>query len=387
MALPLSYNLRNLLVRKTTTLMTALGIALTVAVLLAIQGMLAGLRASFQATGHPLHLLVLRKGSNAELNSVVTREQFQVLRGKEGIRTENGEQMISHEVVTVAALPLRGQGESNVTVRGLSLMGVRMRAEAVKLAEGRWFQPGQRELAVGLGVTRANRDAGLGQYIQIGSTQWTVVGIFDGGQTAYQGEIWGDANQLGADADRAQALSSVLIRAPDRDAARRLAARIQTDQRLVHEAIPEADYYLKQAAEGRLLQALGTFVAVVMAIGSIFAAMNTMYAAVARRSREIGVLRVLGFSRASILFSFVLESVLLALAGGAMACLLILPFHGLSNRLGNMTTFSMSVFQFRVTPSMIAAGLGFAALMGVVGGLWPARMAARKDPLAALRDL
>ena len=387
MALPLTYNLRNLLVRKTTTLMTALGIALTVAVLLAIQGMLAGLRASFQATGHPLHLLVLRKGSNAELNSVVTREQFQVLRGKEGIRTENGEQMISHEVVTVAALPLRGQGESNVTVRGLSLMGVRMRAEAVKLAEGRWFQPGQRELAVGLGVTRANRDAGLGQYIQIGSTQWTVVGIFDGGQTAYQGEIWGDANQLGADADRAQALSSVLIRAPDRDAARRLAARIQTDQRLVHEAIPEADYYLKQAAEGRLLQALGTFVAVVMAIGSIFAAMNTMYAAVARRSREIGVLRVLGFSRASILFSFVLESVLLALAGGAMACLLILPFHGLSNRLGNMTTFSMSVFQFRVTPSMIAAGLGFAALMGVVGGLWPARMAARKDPLAALRDL
>jgi len=386
-ALPLTYNLRNLLVRKTTTLMTALGIALTVAVLLAIQGMLAGLEASFQATGHPLHLLVLRKGSNAELNSVVTREQFQVLRGKEGIRTENGEQMISHEVVTVAALPLRGQGESNVTVRGLSLMGVRMRAEAVKLAEGRWFQPGQRELAVGLGVTRANRDAGLGQYIQIGSTQWTVVGIFDGGQTAYQGEIWGDANQLGADADRAQALSSVLIRAPDRDAARRLAARIQTDQRLVHEAIPEADYYLKQAAEGRLLQALGTFVAVVMAIGSIFAAMNTMYAAVARRSREIGVLRVLGFSRASILFSFVLESVLLALAGGAMACLLILPFHGLSNRLGNMTTFSMSVFQFRVTPSMIAAGLGFAALMGVVGGLWPARMAARKDPLAALRDL
>ncbi len=387
MALPLTYNLRSLLVRKTTTLMTALGIALTVAVLLAIQGMLAGLEASFQATGHPLHLLVLRKGSNAELNSVVTREQFQVLRGKEGIRTENGEQMISHEVVTVAALPLRGQGESNVTVRGLSLMGVRMRAEAVKLAEGRWFQPGQRELAVGLGVTRANRDAGLGQYIQIGSTQWTVVGIFDGGQTAYQGEIWGDANQLGADADRAQALSSVLIRAPDRDAARRLAARIQTDQRLVHEAIPEADYYLKQAAEGRLLQALGTFVAVVMAIGSIFAAMNTMYAAVARRSREIGVLRVLGFSRASILFSFVLESVLLALAGGAMACLLILPFHGLSNRLGNMTTFSMSVFQFRVTPSMIAAGLGFAALMGVVGGLWPARMAARKDPLAALRDL
>src|SRR5713226_535606 len=213
MAIPLSYNFRNLLVRKTTTIMTALGIALTVAVMLGIFGMLAGLRSSFQATGHPLHLVVSRRGSTAELSSAVSRENFQVLRGKEGIQRENGEPMISHELVTVVSLPLKdGSGESNINVRGLSQIGVRMRSEAVKLAAGRWFAPGQRELTVGQGVARTN-NAGLGSQIQIGRTYWLVVGVFDGGRTAFNGEIWGDGNQLGSDAGRTAALSSALLRA------------------------------------------------------------------------------------------------------------------------------------------------------------------------------
>lgn len=387
MALPLSYNFRNLLVRKTTTLMTALGIGLTVAVMLGILGLLSGLERSFQATGHPRHLLVLRKGSTAELNSAVSREQFQVLRAKEGIEAENGEPLISHELVTVVSLPLQGQaGETNVTVRGLGSMGVRLRAETVRLIEGRWFAPGQRELTVGRGVAATNGVA-VGRQMQIGRAYWTVVGVFDGGQTAFHGEIWGDGNQLGADAGRTATLSSVLLRAADPVAARTLIDKIANDQQLRHDATPELDYYLRQTESGRPLQVLGVFVAFVMAVGSMFAAMNTMYAAVARRTREIGVLRVLGFSRSSILVSFVVESALLALAGGALACLAVLPFHGLTNRIGNTVTFSQSLFQFRVTPQMIGVAMAFALAMGLLGGLWPARAAARKDPLTALRDL
>ena len=387
MALPLSYNFRNLLVRKTTTLMTALGIGLTVAVMLGILGLLSGLERSFQATGHPRHLLVLRKGSTAELNSAVSREQFQVLRAKEGIEVENGEPLISHELVTVVSLGLQGQaGETNVTVRGLGSMGVRLRAETVRLIEGRWFAPGQRELTVGRGVVATNGVA-VGRQVQIGRAYWTVVGVFDGGQTAFHGEIWGDGNQLGADAGRTATLSSVLLRAADPVAARTLIDKIANDQQLRHDATPELDYYLRQTESGRPLQVLGVFVAFVMAVGSMFAAMNTMYAAVARRTREIGVLRVLGFSRSSILVSFVVESMLLALAGGALACLAALPFHGLTNRIGNTVTFSQSLFQFRVTPQMIGVAMVFALVMGLLGGLWPARAAARKDPLTALRDL
>jgi putative ABC transport system permease protein len=387
-AVPLSYNLRNLLVRKTTSLMTALGIGLTVAVLLGVMGLLAGLERSFQSSGHPLQLLVLRKGSTAELNSVVTREQFQVLRAKEGIQVQNGEPLISHELVTVVNLPLSGgAGDTNINVRGLSPTGIRLRSEIVRLVEGRWFATGQRELTVGKGVVEGNEGVGIGRQIQIGSTPWTVVGVFDAGATAFQGEIWGDGNQLGADAGRTAALSSALLRAAGPVALRTLIHKIAEDQQLSHEATPEVEYYLRQTESGRPLQLLGTLVAIFMAVGSVFAAMNTMYAAVARRAREIGVLRVLGFSRPAILLSFMVESLLLSLAGGLLACLAVLPFHGLTNRIGNFVTFSQSLFEFRVTSHMIGVALVFAAGMGLFGGLWPARAAARKDVLNALRDL
>ena len=390
MAIPLSYNFRNLVERRTTTIMTALGIALTVAVMLGILGMLAGLRASFQATGHPLHLLVLRKGSTAELTSVVTQENLQVIRSKEGVQVENGEPMISQELVTVVNLKIRNSAEeaqANVNVRGLPQAGVHMRAETVKLSSGRWFAAGQRELTVGRGVAQTYEGIDIGKQIQIGRGYWTIVGVFDGGQTAFNGEIWTDGNQLANDVGRPNALSSALLRAADPAAARTLAAAIANDQRLSHEAVPELDYYLRQTESGRPLQYLGIFVAVVMAIGSSFAAMNTMYAAVVRRSREIGVLRVLGFSRPSILLSFMIESFLLSVLGGVVACLITLPFNGVSSRIGNQVTFSQTLFQFRVTPAMLAVGLTFAAIMGLFGGLLPARTAARKDVVNALRDL
>ncbi len=388
MAIPLSYNLRNLLERKTTTIMTALGIALTVAVMLGILGILAGLQSSFQATGDPLHLLVLRKAATAELTSLVTRENFQVLRAKKGIAVENGELMASLELITVISLPFKASSETaNVNVRGLAPVGIRMRARNVRLSEGRWFTPGQRELAIGRGVAASYDNVGVGQQLQVGRGYYTIVGIFDGGQTAFNGELWGDANQLGTDAGRVSTLSSVLLQATDAAAIPALKQSIDNDQQLSLEAIPETDYYLRQTQSGQPLRYLGIFVAIVMAVGSSFAAMNTMYAAVTRRTREIGVLRLLGFSRASILFSFMVESLLLTLLGGALACLAVLPFNGLASRMGNLVTFSQSLFQFRVTPGMIVIGMGFASLMGLAGGLWPARAAARKDVLGALRDL
>lgn len=388
MAIPLSYNLRNLIERKTTTVMTALGIGLSVAVMLGILGMLAGLNSMFQATGHPLHLLLLRKGSNAEVTSIITPENLQVVRGKEGILAAQGEPMISHELVTVVNLAIKGRtGTTNVNVRGMPQVGVRMRSESVKLSSGRWFAAGQRELTVGRAAAQTYAQLGSGAQVQIGRAHYTVVGVFDGGQTAFNSEIWGDGNQLGADAGRAGSLSSILIRAADAAAAAGLIRSIAADQRLIVEAMPEIEYYLRQMQSGLLLQYLGIFVAIVMAVGSSFAAMNTMYAAVARRGREIGVLRVLGFSRPSILASFMIESTLLSLVGGALACLATLPFNGFTNRLANQVTFSQVLFEFQVTPAMLAVGMGFAALMGLLGGLLPARLAAGKDPLTALREL
>lgn len=388
MAVPLSYNLRNLLVRKTTTVMTALGIALTVAVMLGIFGMLAGIEQSFQSTGHPLNLLVMRRGAGAELSSMVTPEAFQVMRGKSGIQSDGGQLLASHEMVSVLYLRMRGSGEgANVNLRGLGAAGIRLRGDAVRLAQGRWFEPGRPEVVVGRGAAHTYENCQIGGQIEVDRGSLTVVGVFDGGQTAFNGEIWGDANQLASDTGRAGSLNSALFRAADAAALGTLARQIAEDQRLTHDALPEREYYERQTASGQQLRYLGVFVAIVMAVGSVFAAMNTMYAAVARRGREIGVLRVLGFSRASILLSFVIESLLLALVGGGLACLAVLPLNGLSNRIGNQMTFSQSLFEFRVTPEMLAGGLAFAAIMGVAGGLLPARMAARRDPLAALREL
>ena len=391
MAIPLSYNLRNLMERKTTTIMTALGIGLTVAVMLGILGLLAGLEGSFQATGDPLHVMVLRKGATAELTSLVTKENLQLLRAKRGMAMYDGEPMVALELLTVISLGFKGSTSesdvANVNVRGVSPMSLRLRAENVKLSTGRWFTPGQREVTVGRGVANAYAGVEIGQQIQMGRGNYTVVGVFDAGQTAFNGEIWGDVNQMGTDAGRITTLSSALLQATDAAAAHYLMDSINNDQQVTLDAIPELEYYMRQTSSGQPLKYLGIFVAIVMAVGSSFAAMNTMYAAVSRRAREIGVLRVLGFSRASILFSFVIESLLLTLIGGALACLVVLPFNGLASRMGNMVTFSQSLFEFRVTPAMIAIGMAFACLMGLLGGFWPARSAARKDVLTALRDL
>lgn len=387
MAIPVSYNFRNLVVRKTTTIMTALGITLTVAVLLSVLALVNGLQTAFQSSGNPLQILVMRKGSNAELSSGVTREVFQDLKSMAGIARENGQPMASLEMVTVINLPSVDSPEGmNVTLRGILPLGIEMR-DGLKLQAGRWFRAGQREVVVGKSIARRYPGAHLGKKLRFGRGEWEVVGVMDGGQSSVNSEIFGDLNQTSSDFNRADGLSSVLVRATDAATVPALINSLNDDRRLGVVAQTEKDYYDSQTSSGAVLQYLGIFISVIMAVGSSFAAMNTMYAAVARRAREIGTLRVLGFSRGSILTSFLLESVLLSVLGGLLGCVLVLPLNNITTGIGSFVTFSEISFNFRVSPEIMAAGVAFALIMGALGGLFPARNAANKEILTALRDM
>jgi len=387
MAIPISYNLRNLIVRKTTTIMTALGITLTVAVLLAVLALVNGLRTAFESSGNPLQILVMRKGSTAELSSAVTREVYQDLKSVAGIARDGNEPMASLEMVTVINLPSVDSPDGmNLTLRGILPMGIKMRDD-LKLQDGRWFRAGQREVVVGKSIAKRYPGAQLGKKLRFGRGEWEVVGVMDGGRSSVNSEIFGDLNQTSSDFNRADGLSSVLIRASDASTVQALINSLNDDRRLGVLAETEKSYYEAQTNSGAVLQYLGIFIAIIMAVGSSFAAMNTMYAAVARRSREIGTLRVLGFSRGSILFSFLVESVCLALLGGVLGCLLVLPLNNITTGIGSFVTFSEIAFNFRVDPQIMAVGVVFALVMGTLGGLLPARMAARKEILTALREI
>jgi len=386
MAIPLSYNLRNLAVRKTTTIMTAAGIALTVAVLLAVLGLVSGLQKAFAATGDPLHVLVMRKGGNSELTSLLTQEQFQVVKSFPGIGTgPNGQPLASLEVVTIASMPSPDKPDgTNITLRGLSQAGLAMRK--VKIISGRWFQSGEREIVVGKNLAKVYEAAQVGKQLRFGKGSWTIVGIMDGGDSSVNSEIFGDGNQVASDFNRPDTYSSALLQATDEVTAAALKRSLENDRRLNVTVMSERDYYDAQTVSARPIQFLGFFVCIIMAVGSCFASMNTMYAAVARRSKEVGTLRILGFSRGSILFSFFLESVLLSLIGGILACLIVLPLNRVTTTLGNFVTFSVSSFDIRVGPEVLAIGIVFSLILGAIGGLLPARQAARKEILTALRD-
>ena len=386
MAIPVSYNIRNLIVRKTTTIMTALGITLTVAVLLSVLALLNGLQTAFQSSANPLHILVKRKGSNAELSSVITRQVYQDVKSMAGIVRDGDQPMASLEMVTIINLPSVDSPDGmNVNLRGILPVGIQMR-DGLKIDSGRWFRSGQREIVVGKSIARRYPDAQLGKKLRFGRGEWEVVGVMDGGQSAVNSEIFGDLNQTSSDFNRADALSSILVRATDASTVPALINSLNDDRRLGVAVETEKEYYDSQTSSGLILQYLGIFISVIMALGSSFAAMNTMYAAVARRSREVGTLRVLGFSRGSILLSFFIESLLLSMAGGVLGCVLVLPLNNITTGIGSFVTFSEISFNFRVSPEIMAIGVVFALIMGALGGFFPARSAAKTEILTALRN-
>ncbi|MGA3195316.1 MAG: ABC transporter permease [Terriglobales bacterium] len=386
MAIPISYNIRNLKLRKGLTIMTALGIALTVTTAVFLMALLAGLDKAFTTSGSPLNVLVMRKGSTAELSGGFDANLFPTLKTLPGVATDaQGQPIASGEWVVVVVLPRKdGTGEVNVSVRGLMPAGLELRHNA-KLIDGRWFTTGQREVVVGRNIHDRFSGANVGDTLDFAKGQWKVVGVFDSGGTAYDSEIWGDVNQIAVDFDRQGGYASVYLRATDPIAADALVHRVSDDQRLKLEGTLETAYYDKQTSSGGGIKFIGTVVAIIMAIGSSFAAMNTMYAAVAYRSREIATLRIIGFSKPSILTSFVLEALMLSLLGAAIGIILILPFNGMTTGIGNSLTFSETVFSLQLTWKVVIIAVGFALTMGLLGGFAPAWQAARQDILTSLR--
>ncbi|HWH69156.1 MAG TPA: ABC transporter permease [Candidatus Sulfotelmatobacter sp.] len=385
MALPLKYNVRNVLVRWRATLATVLGVALVVAVYVLVQSLAVGLEKSSRNTGDPRNVMIVRKGSTAESSSQVTREQFKTFEYLPQIAHDaRGQPLVSADVVVLISLPRRdGTGEANVTLRGITPVGMHLRPQ-VALAAGRWFTPGRREAVVSTKLAARFANCELGQKFKTGGHELTVVGQMDGGNTAFDSEIWMDADEARELFDR-ENYSSVLVRVTSQAAAEQLMQRIESDKRLPLRADFEVKYYSEQTRTALPIKILGNFLATAMSIGAVFAAMNTLYASVGARTREIGTLRVLGYRRRTILASFIIEGALLAAIGGALGCLLSLPLHGYSTGTLSFNSFSEVVFEFRITPWLAAKGMLFSLIVGVIGSLLPAIRAARLPVIAALK--
>jgi putative ABC transport system permease protein len=386
MALPLKYNLRNIVVRKGSTLATAFTIGLTVAVFLMVMALARGIDMTLSTSGEPLNLIVMREGSTAELNSAVTREQFNDLMYLDGIQREDDKPLATAEIITLIYKARKGQTQgSNVTVRGVGPMSFKLRSGFQTIA-GRLFQPGLTEAVVSKRIAERFQGLDIGDKFRIQTTEYTIVGLFDSAGKAFESEIWVDINSLASTTKRAESFSSVLMRVKDQTTLSTLAKRITDDPKLHLKAMPERAFYEEQqgTASGAL-KGLAVFISFIMAVGAGFAGMNTMYAAVARRTKEIGTLRVLGFGRASILVSFLLESVSIALIGAAIGVLLALPLNFVSTGTSNFVTFSEIAFNFRVTPDLMLWALLFGGVIGFVGSVLPSIRAARFKIVDALR--
>jgi putative ABC transport system permease protein len=387
MALPLTYNFRNIFVRWRATLATILGVALVVAVYVLVQSMAAGLEKSSQNTGDPRNLMIVRKGSTAESSSLVSREQLKLIEYLPGIVLDaRGRPLVSGDVIVLITLPRRqNAGEANVLLRGISPAGRELRPQ-VTLVEGRWFTPGKREIVVSRRLAARFANFEVGGKFKTGGKELTVTGIMDGGNSAFDSEIWMDADESRSLFDR-EKYSSVLVRVQNPVAGRALADRIESDNRLPLRALPETEYYSSQTLTAMPIKIIGKFLAVAMSIGAVFAAMNTMYASVGSRTREIGTLRVLGYRRRTILLAFLIEGAFLALIGGVLGCLISFPMHGYSVGTLSFQSFSETVFQFRITPLLVLQGLIFSVAIGVIGSLLPALRASRLPVIAALKSV
>ncbi len=388
MAIPLKYNWRNLFVRKASTAMTILGVALVVAVFVSVMALAEGLESAFRSSGSALNLLLLRQGAQSETQSAVLRDQFAILQTLPGIASgKDGKPLVSGESIVLINHPRRDTGQkSNVIVRGLTPAGLEIRPEVKLLPGGKWFGQGLSEVATSKRMAERFQNCRVGEKIRFGGREWTVVGNFEAGGSAFDSEIWCDAEDLIAAFNR-RAYSSTLIRATSKESLAALEAVIKGDSRLNFKTQTEAGYYAEQTKTGTPIKAMGIFIAAIMAIGAAFGAANTMYAAVAARTREIGTLRALGFSRGSILVAFLLESILLSIIGGVLGGILSLPINGLSTGTTNWVTFSEIAFAFRVTPALLLKGVIFSVIIGAVGGILPAAGAARKAIVTALREV
>jgi ABC-type lipoprotein release transport system permease subunit len=388
MPLPLSYNARNLLVRWKVTLLAIFGIALVVTVLVTLTAMSKGFQQALAETGSSDNGIIVQRGSGSELTSFFSREHRNLLEADERIaRSADGKPLASPDIVIVANLKRKADGEpTNVTVRGVTPVAFQVRRGLVVTA-GRNFTPGLNEIIVGEKIARRMAGLDLGSKVAIQKRDWTVVGWFSANGSAFESEIWGDYDVMGPAFLRGGGQNSLTVRLKDPKTLHAFDQEIQANPQMQLEMKNERQYYADQSGPvSRPLLVLATFVSLFMGIGAVFGAINTMNAIVAARTREIGTLRALGFSRRSILGAFLIESLLLALVGGALGCLLAFPMNGYTAGTGQTQSFSEIAFAFRVTPGSIFGGLLLAVGMGLVGGLVPAIRAARLPITTALRE-
>jgi len=389
MALPLMYNVESVRARWRTTVVAVLGIAGSVGVCVAMLALAFGFRATLVSSGSPDNALVRRAGATSEMDSVVTLEDLRVLEDAPEVARGADGPLVSPEMVVIGNLPLKKEGtDANVQIRGVTLRALAVHP-SVKIAEGRFFQPAMAELVVGKYAVMTYAGIGLGRTLRFGGTDWTVVGIMDSGGSAFDSEIWCDRDLLAPAYQRPlNIFQSAAVRLTAESSLESLQKRAANDPRLQLQVERETAYYAKASQMmTTMIATLGVLVVAIMGIGAVFAALNTMYSAVAERSREVATIRALGFGSGAVIFSFVLEALLIAFVGGVVGCLAALPLNGLTTGTMNFQTFSHLSFAFRVTPLLLVLGMCFALLMGLLGGLPPAWRASRLPITVALRDL
>ncbi|MDA8104591.1 MAG: ABC transporter permease [Nitrospiraceae bacterium] len=386
MAIPVSYSFRNLWTRRLTTILTASGMALVVFVFASVMMLAEGLRKTLVETGSHDNVIVIRKGSQSEMQSGVDRASASIVETAPEIATgADGRPFLAKELVVIINLLKRGSDKpSNITIRGIGEYSLALRPQ-VKLVEGRMPRSGASEIIAGQSVAKRFRGAGIGETIRFAMRDWTVVGIFDAGRTGYSSEIWGDVDQL-MQAFRRPAYSSVLFKLRDSSEFQKVKDWLEHDPRLTLEAKRETRYYADQSEMmAKFLRILGITLTIIFSLGAVIGAMITMYAAVATRTAEIGTLRALGFQRRNILAAFLIESMLLGLSGGLMGLFFASFMQLITISTVNWQTFSELAFSFTLTRGIIVNSLLFSLIMGFVGGVLPAVRASRMNIVDALR--
>jgi ABC-type antimicrobial peptide transport system permease subunit len=386
MKIPYSYIVKNLWSRRLTTILTASGLALVVFVFATVLMLDEGLKSTLVTTGEYDNVILIRRSSETEVQSGISREQAMIATSNPALALDqDGQPWVSKETVVLISLNKRGSDKpSNVIIRGVSQRGLSLRPQ-VKLTSGRMFRPGSSEIVAGASIAKQFIGAGIGETLRFGQREWTVVGLFDAGNSGFDSEIWGDADQL-LQAFRRPVFSSVLVRLSDADHFDAYKQAIESDPRLTLEAKREQVFYADQSkALSTFINYLGLSLSIIFSIGAMIGATITMYASVANRVREIGTLRALGFKRREILAAFLSESLLLAMLGGVCGLFFASFMQLLSFSTTNFQSFSELAFGFSLNPRIVAESLLFALIMGFVGGFLPALRAARMKIVDSLR--
>src|SRR5215467_8736642 len=386
---PISYNFRSIRARWTSTIVAILGIAGTVGVFVAMLSLARGFRATLVASGSPDNALVMRAGSSSEMMGGITLDSIKVIQDAPGVARGSNGPLITQDVVGVMPIPLISTGtDANVQIRGVSPNVLEIR-KFVKMAQGRMFNPGMSEIVVGKNASKTYSGLTVGNKIDMAGGHWEVVGVFDANGSAFDSEIWTDSRVLNDILKRpSNIFQSATVHLESPSSFQALKDSLTSDPRLNVDVTREIDYYAKQSTTmTTLITVLGGLVAAIMAIGAVFGALNTMYSAVAERGREIATMRALGFNAYSVVFSFLVEALLISFIGGVIGCLVVLPLNGLTTSTMNFQTFSNLAFAFKITPELLVKGVIFALVMGVVGGLLPAVRAASLPVATALREL